>query len=73
MKVRYYGLLASASKKKLHKLRKMIHLDSESEKVSNEEQVQTQKVLICPICQNPLIWIETFFKGESLNRDHQPS
>jgi len=61
MKVRYYGYLAAAAKKKLAKLKKMLFVDLLPEK--NEQQVP--KILLCPICGSPLQWVETLPKGLS--------
>jgi hypothetical protein len=61
MKVRYYGFLAAASKKKLGSLRKMLFVDSVPISKDKEEQ-QIPKILKCPICGSPLQWIETLPK-----------
>ena len=68
MKLRYYGFLAAASKKKLAKLRKMLYVDSipfnEQKNIS-----QFPKILLCPICGSPLQWVEKLPKGF---KDHVP-
>jgi hypothetical protein len=61
MKVRYYGYLAAAAKKKLASLRKLLFVDSLPEK--NEQQIP--KPLLCPTCGSPLQWVETLPKGLS--------
>jgi hypothetical protein len=68
MKMRYYGFLAAASKKKLIKLRKMLYLDSIPENEPENDQ-QLPKVLLCPICGSPLQWVEKLQKGF---KDHVP-
>jgi hypothetical protein len=68
MKIRYYGFLAAASRKKLDKLRKMLYVDSIP--FNEKENVQQlPKVLLCPICGSPLQWIENLPKGF---KDHVP-
>lgn len=67
MKVRYYGYLASAAKKELDKLRKMLFVDSLPENTNTEQQLP--KKLLCPICGSPLQWVETLPKGF---KDHVP-
>ncbi len=62
MKVRYYGFLTAASKKKLAKLRKMLYLDSIPANEPENDQ-QLPKVLLCPICGSQLQWVEKFPKG----------
>jgi hypothetical protein len=62
MKVRYYGFLSAASKKKLLKLRKMLFVDAIDENEQNEER-QLPKILKCPICGSPLQWVETLPKN----------
>jgi hypothetical protein len=68
MKIRYYGFLAAASRKKLYKLRKLLYVDSIP---FNEKKNINQfpKVLLCPICGSPLQWIENMPKGF---KDHVP-
>jgi hypothetical protein len=68
MKLRYYGFLAAASKKKLAKLRKMLYVDSIP---FNEQEniIQFPKILLCPICGSPLQWVEKLPKGF---KDHVP-
>lgn len=68
MKVRYYGFLAAASKKKLSKLRKMLFLDLIPEN-KPEDNLQLPKTLLCPICASPLQWVERLPKGSN---DHGP-
>ena len=68
MKLRYYGYLAAASKKKLAKLRKMLYLDSIPANEQENDQ-QLPKVLLCPICGSPLQWVEKLQKGF---KDHVP-
>jgi hypothetical protein len=58
MKVRYYGFLAAASKKKLSKIRQLLHIDTVPE-CSGEGKPKTAKALSCPVCGSPLQWIET--------------
>lgn len=62
MKVRYYGYLAAASKKKLSKLRKMLFVDQVPIDEQKEKQLLPQK-LKCPICGTPLQWVETLPKN----------
>jgi hypothetical protein len=62
MKMRYYGFLAAASKKKLIKLRKMLYIDLIPENEPENDQ-KLPKVLLCPICGSPLLWVEKFPKG----------
>lgn len=62
IKVRYYGFLAAASKKKLAKFRKMLYLDSIPANEQENDQ-QLAKVLLCPICGSQLQWIEKLPKG----------
>jgi hypothetical protein len=62
MKVRYYGFLAAASKKKLGSLRKMLFVDEIHENEQYEENTPP-KTLKCPICGTPLQWVETLPKG----------
>lgn len=57
MKVRYYGFLSAASTKKLKQLRKLLYLDTIMESHSDDES-SVIKVLLCPVCGNPLKWIE---------------
>ena len=54
MKVRYYGFLAAASKKKLYKIRQLLHINSNPER-KREENPKTAKALICPVCGFPLL------------------
>ena len=68
MKVRYYGFLAAASKKKLAKLRRRLYLDSIPANEQENDQ-QLPKVLLCPICGSPLQWVEKLTKGFT---DHVP-
>lgn len=65
MKVRYYGFLASASKKKLTKLKKMLYLDSLSENQQDDSNKQ-KKIRLCPICASQLRWICDIPKGMSI-------
>lgn len=68
IKMRYYGFLAAASKKKLAKLRKMLYLNSiPANELENDQQLA--KVLLCPICGSPLQWVEKLQKGF---KDHVP-
>jgi hypothetical protein len=64
MKVRYYGFLAAACRKKLVKLRKMLYLRAvakdENENINNPTAA---KVLLCPVCGSQLQWIENIPKG----------
>ena len=62
MKLRYYGYLAAASKKKLAKLRKMLYVDSIPANEQENDQ-QLPKVLLCPICGSQLQWVEKMPKG----------
>jgi hypothetical protein len=64
MKVRYYGFLAAASKKKMDALRTMLFIDSIP---LNEEKEKPPlpKILKCPICGSPLQWVETLSKDLS--------
>jgi Putative transposase/Transposase zinc-binding domain len=62
MKVRYYGFLAAASRKKLTKLRKMLYLDGVPQK-DLQDIAKTPKVILCPVCGNPLQWIEKLPKS----------
>lgn len=62
MKVRYYGYLASASKKKMDALKKMLFVDSVAGTKQQEEH-QISKILKCPICGSPLQWVETLKKS----------
>jgi len=56
MKVRYYGFLAAASKKKLSRIRRLLHMES----VPRRKKItKPAKVLSCPVCGSPLQWIET--------------
>jgi hypothetical protein len=68
MKMRYYGFLAAASKKKLIKLRKMLYIDLIPENEPENDQ-KLPKVLLCPICGSPLQWVEKLQKGF---KDHVP-
>jgi hypothetical protein len=68
IKIRYYGYLAAASKKKLIKLRKMLYVDSIPENELENDQ-QLLKVLVCPICGSPLQWVEKLPKRF---KDHVP-
>ena len=58
MKVRYYGFLAAASKKRLSKMRQLLHINSNSE-CKREGNPKTTKALSCPVCGSSLQWIET--------------
>lgn len=62
MKVRYYGLLAAAARKKLAKLRTLLYLDSIPLNEQNKEQ-QAPRALLCPNCGAVLEWIEHLPKG----------
>ena len=62
MKVRYYGFLAAASKKKVAKLRKMLSIDS-VRVTEDKEEHQLPKILKYPICGPPLQWVETLPKN----------
>lgn len=68
IKVRYYGYLAGASRKKLAKLRKMFYLDAIPEN-KQEKDHQLLKTLLCPICGSVLEWVEKLPKGL---KDHVP-
>jgi hypothetical protein len=68
MKVRYYGLLAAASKKKLANLKKMLFVDTRPAGEQKEEH-ESAKILKCPICGSPLQWVETLPKKW---KDHVP-
>jgi hypothetical protein len=57
MKVRYYGYLSAASRKKLVKLRKMLYLDSIPAKLKNTYPALV-KVPLCPVCGSVLQWIK---------------
>jgi len=61
MKVRYYGFLAAASRKKLAGLRKMLFLDEKP--VDNIQVKPAVKTLLCPVCGSQLLWIKTLPKG----------
>jgi len=61
MKVRYYGFLAAASRKKLAGLRKMLFMD---EKPRNDTlPTVTVKTLLCPVCGTQLVWVRTLHRG----------
>jgi hypothetical protein len=62
IKIRYYGFLAPAAKKKLIKLRKMLYLDAITENKKKNDQ-QLAKTLLCPNCGSPLQWVEKLPKG----------
>jgi hypothetical protein len=62
MKVRYYGFLAAASKKKLANLKKMLFVDTVPVGEQKEEHL-ISKILKCPICGTPLQWVETLSKN----------
>ncbi len=62
MKVRYYGFLAAASRKKLARLRKLLYMDGIPEKDDDNSRATT-KVLLCPLCGGQLQWIETIPRG----------
>ncbi len=76
MKVRYYGYLAAAAKKKWATLRKMLFLDEINEN-HREKEDQLPKMLRCPICGSVLEWVEKLPRAgpepgrEGLN-DHVP-
>ena len=61
IKVRYYGFYAAAAKKKLSKIRQLLFLDSMP--VENTPADKPTKTLVCPICGNPLVWIQTLPRG----------
>jgi hypothetical protein len=62
MKVRYYGLLAAASGRKMARLRKMLYLDGIPKSAAKENE-STVNVLLCPLCGTPLSWIKSLPKG----------
>lgn len=62
IKVRYYGFLAAAARKKLIKLKKMLYL-GEIAKDENVHNPTAPKVLLCPVCGSPLQWVEKLPKG----------
>ncbi len=62
MKVRYYGFLAAASRKKLARLRKRLYLGSIPEKDA-ENTDRVTKVLLCPVCGSQMHWVEKLPKG----------
>jgi len=61
IRLRYYGFLAPAAKKKLIKLRKMLYLDAITENKKKNDQ-QLAKTLLCPNCGSPLQWLESLPK-----------
>jgi len=63
MKIRYYGFLAAASKKKFIKLRKMLFLGEVSDR-KTDKTTELPKPLLCPNCGSLLQWVET------LNRNY---
>jgi len=76
MKVRYYAYLATASRKKLIKLKKMLFLDLSSNNDTAPEH-QPTKSLLCPNCGSPLTWVEKIPKGLPRAKskrfsDHEP-
>ena len=62
MKVRYYGFLAPASKKKLNKIKKMLFMDSIHVNNTGNGH-KADKIIVCPDCGNPLQWIKKLPKG----------
>ncbi len=61
MKVRYYGFLSAASKKKRTNLKKMLFADSMAEDNNPKQQLPVK--LLCPVCGSPLQWVETLSKS----------
>lgn len=68
IKVRCYGFLAAAARKRLNRLRKMLWLDTPSESKSRP----LPKPLLCPICGSVLEWIEHFPKIRPEQRRRGP-
>lgn len=64
IKVRYYGFLAAAAKKKMETLRKLLFIDSVPLNEEKEDH-QLPNILKCPLCGSPLQWIETLPKNTS--------
>ena len=67
-KVRYYGFLAAAARKRLSRLRKMLWLDS----VSESKPRQLPKPLLCPVCGSVLEWIEHLPRARPGQRRRRP-
>lgn len=67
MKVRYYGFLAAASKKKLVKLKKLLFVDPITTADTPARQADV-KILLCPLCGNQLTWIKSLPVGA----EHDP-
>jgi hypothetical protein len=61
MKVRYYGFLATASAGRLAKLRKLLFIDGIP--LYQTAEKQTHRMLLCPYCGSPLLWIKTLLYG----------
>lgn len=73
MKVRYFGIFAPTNRQKLRQLRKLLFLDETPEVKSAKNKVHfpdhdpsrlATGQVICPLCGNKMIWINTFKKGE---------
>jgi len=62
MKVRYYGFLAAAARKKFNTLRKMLFMSALS-----DHKPENPKPLLCPICGSVLQWVDKLPKEF---RDH---
>jgi hypothetical protein len=58
MKVRYYGFLAAASRKKLKHLRELLYMDAVMGNQSKNSQLICNE-LMCPVCGNVMKWVET--------------
>jgi hypothetical protein len=67
-KVRCYGFLAAAARKRLSRLRKMLWLDSPSE----SKHRPLPKPLLCPVCGSVLEWIEHLPKARPEPRRRGP-
>ena len=67
MKVRYYGFLAAASRKKLAKLKKLLFVDEQNTVETPARQADV-KLLLCPLCGNQLTWIRSLPVGA----EHDP-
>jgi hypothetical protein len=63
MKVRYYGFLAAASRKKLAKLKKLLFVDELNTAETPARQADV-KMLLCPLCGSQLTWIRSLTVGD---------